>query len=102
MSKPITEEYVLSKLREWAGDEIGTPNLLVSRDNGSFHLGYYAGMGNSDNTPIEKLDPIYKKIIEQLYRSGALQVSGKAYTLYPGSDFFLKLAFKNEGLYAEK
>lgn len=93
MSKSITEEYVVNKVREWSSDEFGTPNLLISQNDGSFHLGYYQGMGSYDNTPIEKLDPFYKMIITKLYQSGEIRTSGKAYTLYPGSDFFKKLVF---------
>jgi hypothetical protein len=47
--------------------------------------------GNSDNIPIEKLEPLFKKTIEQLYKSGQLRASGKTFTLYAGSDFFRKL-----------
>lgn len=96
MRKYVTREYVISKLKEWSSDEFGTPNLLVSQDDGSFHLGYYAGMGNSDNTPIEKLEPIYKEVIVRLYQSGVLQASGKAFTLYPGSDSFKKVLFQED------
>lgn len=95
MKEPLTEHYVLNKLREWTSDEQFTPNLLVSQYDGSFHLGYYQGMGNSDNTPIEKLDPFYKMIITKLYQSGEIRTSGKAYTLYPGSDLFKKLVFSS-------
>ncbi|MFZ8201226.1 hypothetical protein [Alteromonas portus] len=48
-------------------------------------------MGDSNNTPIEKLAPQYKVVITQLYESGELIESGRAFTLYPGSDSFRKL-----------
>lgn len=95
MKEPLTEQYVLNKLREWTSNEKFTPSLLISQDDASFHLGFYQGMGNSDSTPIERLDPLYKEIINQLYQEGELQASGKAYKFYPGSDFFNKLVFSS-------
>jgi hypothetical protein len=53
-------------------------------------------MGNSDNTPIEKLDPIYIEVIVPLYQSGELQASGKVFTLYSGSDLFKKVVFQGK------
>ena len=90
MSKKLSQK-TLSKVRSWTTGDSNSPTLLISQNDGSFHLGYYAGMGNLDNTPIEQLDPQYKATISQLYISGKLIESGKAFTLYPGSDSFKKL-----------
>ncbi len=81
----------MGKVKYWVNDSEGGPSLLISVNNESFHLGYYTGMGNSDNTPIEKLAPEYKEVIIALYHSGDLVEAGRAFTLYPGSDLFKKL-----------
>ncbi len=91
MNLPKSQEAVVEKIREWTARDAGSPSVLISQDDGSFHLGHYSGMGNSDNTPIEKLAPQYKTTIYELYQSGELIETGKAFTLYPGSDSFKKL-----------
>ncbi|KZN68239.1 hypothetical protein N473_07385 [Pseudoalteromonas luteoviolacea CPMOR-1] len=91
MNQHKSQHSVLEKINIWSADNTDSPSLLISQDDGSFHLGYYSGMGTSDNTPIEQLDPQYKATISQLYISGKLIQSGKAFTLYPGSDSFKKL-----------
>jgi hypothetical protein len=93
-NKKITLQYVDEKLIEWTNEGTDSPSLLISKEDGSYHLGYYAGMGNSDNTPIEKLEPLFKKTIIEYYQSGKLKESGKTFSLYPGSGFFRKLVFE--------
>jgi hypothetical protein len=91
----LSHDKVMKKIRNWAQDDGSTPSILVSVHDGSFHLGYYSGMGSSDCTPIDNLDPQYKEVITRLFQSGDLVESGKAFTLFPGSDFFKKLIFVN-------
>ncbi|WP_448549770.1 hypothetical protein [Thalassotalea fusca] len=93
INQPLSQEDVNNAIREWTKNDSSSPSLLISQDDGSYHLGYYAGMGNSDSTPIEKFEPLFKKTINQLYQSGELKASGKEFTQYPGSDFFKKLEF---------
>lgn len=85
---------VMSTLRKWTDENVHSPSLLLSLENGSFHVGYYVGMGSSDNTPIDNYPPLYNRTIEQLFHEGQLQASGRVFTLYPGSDRFKKLTFK--------
>lgn len=90
----LTTEDVMDALMKWTSDELHSPSLLISLDNGSYHLGYYAGMGSSDSASIDNYSPLYKTTIEQLLRKGQMEASGRAFTLYPGSDRFKKLTFK--------
>lgn len=87
-----SSDLIKAKIREWTTAD-SSPFLVISQDDGSFHLGYYSGMGNSSITPIEKLEPFYKEVIVELFQSGKLIESGKNFTFYPGSDFFKKLRF---------
>ena len=87
---------IMLALKKWTDEKVHSPSLLVSTDNGSFHVAYYAGMGSYDSVPIENSSPLYKSKIEQLFKNGELSVSGRAFTLYPGSDRFKKLIFKKK------
>ncbi|MBO9489843.1 hypothetical protein J7384_05665 [Endozoicomonas sp. G2_1] len=89
----LTQGDINVKLQEWTSADNHSISLLLSVDDGSFHLGYYMGMGNSDNTPIESLEPLYKKTIEELIKANKLASVGQAFTLYPGSPLFRKLVF---------
>ena len=91
MSQQITQEEVVENIREWSKVNNQSPSLLISQDDGSYHLGYYCGMGVSDNWPIEKLLPLYKKAITKLHKSGKLKEFSDPFTLYPGSHIFKKL-----------
>jgi len=89
-------DEIMDNLKHWTSEEIHSPSLLMSLDNGSFHLGYYAGMGNSDSSPIDNFSPLYRTKINQLYREGQLEVTGRAFSLYPGSGRFRKLVFTKQ------
>lgn len=91
INQPLSQEDVNNAIRKWTKNDSSSPSLLISQDDGSYHLGYYAGMGNSDSTPINKFEPLFQKTIDQHYQSGKLLVTGKSFTLYPGSDVFRKL-----------
>ena len=91
MRQQITPEEVVENIREWSKENNKSPSLLISQDDGSYHLGYYCGMGVSDNWPIEKLPPLYKKAITKLHKSGKLKELSDPFTLYPGSHIFKKL-----------
>lgn len=95
MSEPVTKEEVIKKIKNWTTQNSDSISVLISQEDGSFHVCYYAGMGDSNNTPIEKLAPQYKVVITELYESGELIESGRAFTLYPGSDSFRKLKLPN-------
>lgn len=94
MTDDVSINKVMDALRQWTDEKVHSPSLLVSIDNGTFHLGYYVGMGSSDSASIDKFSPLYKTTIEQLFREGQLQASGRVFTLYPGSERFKKLTFK--------
>ena len=88
---------VMKTIRKWTDETPSpSPSLLISVDNGSFHIGYYTGMSTSDSASIDKFSPLHRTTIEQLYRQGKLEVVGRAFTLYPGSDRFRKLIFKKQ------
>lgn len=91
MSQQITQEEVIENIKEWSKENNKSPSLLISQDDGSYHLSYYCGMGGSDNRPIEKLSPLYKKTIAKLHKSGKLKEFSHPFTLYPGSHIFKKL-----------
>lgn len=93
MAKQLTQDEVNVKLKEWASPHNHSISLLLSVDDGSFHLCYSLGMGSSDNTPIESLEPLYKKTIEVLIKAEQLSPTGQSFTLYPGSPLFRKLIF---------
>lgn len=95
INQPPTQEEVNEAIHQWANKETGSSSLLVSQDDGSYHISYHSGMGNSDNTPIEKFAPVFKNTVDQLYLSGELQAFGEKFTLYPGSDFFRMLIFSD-------
>ncbi|ATD00826.1 hypothetical protein PSPO_b0874 [Pseudoalteromonas spongiae UST010723-006] len=82
------------KVKKWASHDKECPSLVISEETELIYLAYSTGMGNSDCTPINKLPSLYLKIIEGLYESGELKVSGKEFSLYPGSGFFRKLQYK--------
>ena len=44
---------IMLALKKWTDEKVHSPSLLVSTDNGSFHVAYYAGMGSYDSVPIE-------------------------------------------------
>ena len=94
MTDDVSINKVMDALRQWTDEKGHSPSLLVSVDNGSFHLGYYVGMGSSDSASIDKFPPLYKTTIEQLFLKDKLQASGRVFTLYPGSERFKKLTFK--------
>ena len=94
MSDDVSVNKVMNTLRQWTDERVNSPSLLVSIDDGSFHLGHYVGMGSSDSASIDKYSPLYKSAIEQLFREGQLQASGRVFTLYPGSDRFKRLIFR--------
>jgi len=88
---------VMETIRKWTDENTSpSPSLLMSIENGSFHVGFYTGMGTSDSASIDKFSPLHRTTIEQLYRQGQLEVVGRAFTLYPGSDRFRKLIFKKQ------
>ena len=91
MNQHKLQNSVLEKVSKWSANNTDSPSLLIPQDDGSFHQGYYSGMGTSENTPIEQLDPQYKATVSQLYISGKLRESGKAFTLCSSSDSFKKL-----------
>lgn len=93
MSKLNQKRTVIEEVRKWTTTGNDSPSLLISLDTGCFHLGFYSGMGNSDNTPLEQLDPKFKKTVLHLYKTGQLIESGNTFTLYPGSDLFKRLIF---------
>ncbi|WP_105255660.1 hypothetical protein [Pseudoalteromonas sp. T1lg75] len=99
MKQQLTQDKIISKVKLWAAKEATTPILLISQEDGSYHIGYYAGMGNYDHTPIDKLPLIYKEVIEQFYNLGYLQEAGKPFMIYPGGYHFKKLVLnKNNKL----
>ena len=65
---------IMLALKKWTDEKVHSPSLLVSTDNGSFHVAYYAGMGSYDSVPIENYSPLYKSKIEQLFKNGELSV----------------------------
>ena len=89
-------DEIMDNLKHWTSDEIHSPSLLISLDDGSLHLGYYAGMGSSDSSPIDNFSPLYRTTIEQLYRQGQLEVKGRVFSLSPGSGRFRKLVFTEQ------
>jgi hypothetical protein len=95
MTQQITQEQVIQHIREWTKENNKSPSVLIPQDDGSFHLGFYCGMG-ADNKPIEKLDPLYKQAITNLHISGKLKEISKSFTLYPGSHIFKKLVFHDD------
>lgn len=90
-SQPLSQEEVNKAIEKWAKKGTGSPSLLLCQDDGSYHVSYYCGMGNSDHTPIDKFEPLFKKTIDQLYQSDELQAFGNKFSLYPGSGFFRQL-----------
>ena len=94
MSDDVSVNKVMNTLRQWTDERVNSPSLLVSIDDGSFHLGHYVGMGSYDSASIDKYSPLYKSTIEQLFLKDKLQASGRVFTLYPGSERFKKLTFK--------
>ncbi|WP_370245940.1 hypothetical protein [Marisediminitalea sp.] len=99
-SNPDINE-VMDTLRKWTDEKknFPSPTLLVSTDDGSFHVCFYAGMGSSDSTSIDNYHPLYRATIEKLTQEGQLEVIGRTFTIYPGSDRFRKMIFKKQ--YAE-
>ena len=97
MTEDTALNDVMETIRKWTDEKpSSSPSLLISVENGSFHVGYYTGMGTSDSASIDKFSPLHRTTIEQLYRQGQLEVVGRAFTLYPGSDRFRKLLFKKQ------
>ncbi len=84
-------QFEIDKIRSWTNEEISSPYLLISQEDCTLHLGYYAGMGTADSTPIEQLPPIYKEIIGAWLESGLLRQAGESFPLYPGSHLFKRL-----------
>lgn len=102
-STPDIDE-VISNIRKWTSDEkknFPSPTLLVSTDDGSFHVSFYAGMGSSDSASIENYPSLYRTTIEQLVSDGQLEAVGRTFTLYPGSDRFKKMIFKKQYVESE-
>lgn len=81
----------IGNIKSWTNEEISSPYLLISQEDSTLHLGYYAGMGTADSTPIEQLPPIYKEIIGAWLESGVLRQAGESFPLYPGSHMFKRL-----------
>ncbi|MCH2056756.1 MAG: hypothetical protein MK214_09160 [Thalassotalea sp.] len=97
MKDDVSLEKVMGTIKNWTEEKANTPtpSLLVSLDDGSFHVGYYAGMGNSDSSPLSKFMPLYQATVEKLYQQGRLVETGRAFTLYPGSHRFKSLILEN-------
>ncbi|MGZ9899868.1 hypothetical protein [Shewanella gaetbuli] len=92
MSKPDKEDRINADIISFSCGDNRKPSILICED-GTFHIAYYAGMGNANNIPIEKVDPLYKIIIMDLYESKKLKEVGDPFTLYPSSGLFKKLVF---------
>ena len=101
-SNPDIKE-VMDTLRKWTEEEkhFPSPTLLVSTNDRSFHVGYYAGMGSSDSASIDNYPSLYRTTIEQLLSDGQLEAVGRTFTLYPGSDRFQKVIFKKQYVESE-
>ncbi|GEA03880.1 hypothetical protein KUL17_27770 [Alteromonas sp. KUL17] len=97
MKDDVSLEKVMGTIKNWTEKKVNipTPSLLVSLEDGSFHVSYYAGMGNSDSSPLSKFFPLYRATVEKLYEQGRLIETGRAFTLYPGSHRFKSLIFIN-------
>ena len=96
MKDDVSLEKVMGTIKNWTEEKANTPTptLLVSLDDSSFHVSYYAGMGNSDSTPLSKFLPLYQATVEKLYEQGRLVEKGLAFTLYPGSHRFKSVVLK--------
>jgi len=67
---------------------------LLKQDDNTLHVGISAGMGNFELTPIEDCKPLLADAIKQLYETENLVPSGKARSIYPGDDLFIRLVYK--------
>lgn len=90
MSKSDKEDKVNAAIRNFCSGDTSKPSLLIS-EKGEFLVSFYAGMGSTDTITMEKLDPLYKIMITDLYESGKIQETGESFSLYPHTIYFKKL-----------